>query len=666
MANSLVIPIVLWGQKPPTHRISSIFVSFDFKYIISGCRDGQLLIWDYKPNTTIVPRCMLFGHTSSVVSITAAEISGSAKKHQHVVSASDSGELCLWDITSGHCIEHALLPGSPTKISCCNFAFGNELHKCILVYGQFSEILIINPSTLNVMLTLASRIFPDWISCAVVLSSYKPGSACNVIGLTVSGMFKVWHIHSLSSPESLFEEESKQISCPTAIDMKLSKSSRGLLIICSNIWLICDAGDYSILCSEKAKPGDQWLGGDYLHSTCIIIWNRMGEMHLYQLPFNATNQESFRTSLQNQNKLVHCLLKKVSIVDHQQLLLPPAITVHKTDLSSYVVIGTFDGTVTVASISEETSCQISSFSLKSLWDSLEEKPVGIVDQCSSGDGKPINVTSTLFIINYSYICCGREDGSIVISSAVKSCCSHLLLPEEGTKKSIPPYKLLQGHKDRVTCLLYPYQDAPDRYTQQTLVSGSADFSVIIWDLFSGVMTHSFYVHGGELSQLIVPPDGCNPRVNQSICSIANDHSVALLNLRDRKCFFLASRHPSPISLIRWRPVDDFLLVLCMDSSLYVWQMETGHLDRFEQGALAAEIINACDEIDSNTTDTCQNSINLSQALKSKSLFLFKAVAQQGLRSLIESLDPQKQKTALDEKVCFVKYCRICVIISSNL
>lgn len=650
MANSLVIPIVLWGKKPPTHRISSIFVSFNFQTIVTGCRDGQLLVWDRERNSNITPKCMLFGHSSSIISITAAEISGSTKSHEHIVSGSDSGELCLWDINAGHCIEQMLLPGSPKQISSCDIQFGNELHKCILVYGQFSEVLIINPTTLNTMLTLSSRIFPDWISSAVVKSTYQPDSTCNVIGLTVSGMFKVWHINSMNSPTVLFEEESKQISCPTAIDMKLFKTHSGLLVICSSVWLICDAGDYSILCSEKAPAGQQWLGGNFLCTGCVVVWNRIGEMYLYKLPFNSASQESFRTSLQTQTKLLPQLIRTFPVMNKQHFLLPPAITLHKSDSSSFVIIGTFDGIVTVGSICEDGLTQKSSFSLKSLWKKLKEKPVGIVDQYDTTEKQNLNVTASLFIINYSYICCGREDGSIVISSAVKSCCSHLLSSEEGSKRSVPPHKILEGHRDRVTCLLYPYQDAPDRYPHQVLVSGSADFSVNLWDLFTGALMHSFQVHGGELSQLIVPPNGCNSRTNQSVCSVANDHSVALLNLRDRKCFFMASRHPSPISLIRWRPLDDFLLVLCADSSLYVWQMETGHLDRFEQGALAAEIINACDEVDSTITEVSHNSVNLSQALKTKSLTLFKAVAQQGLRSLIESLEPQKDKNTSTEEV----------------
>lgn len=37
--------------------------------------------------------------------------------------------------------------------------------------------------------------------------------------------------------------------------------------------------------------------------------------------------------------------------------------------------------------------------------------------------------------------------------------------------------------------------------------------------------------------------------------------------------------------IKWRPLDDFLIVGCSDGTVYVWQMETGHLDRVLHGKL---------------------------------------------------------------------------------
>ena len=59
--------------------------------------------------------------------------------------------------------------------------------------------------------------------------------------------------------------------------------------------------------------------------------------------------------------------------------------------------------------------------------------------------------------------------------------------------------------------------------------------------------------------------------------MAQDHSVSLLAIRERKTILLASRHTFPVETIRWRAKDDFMVVGCADGSVYVWQMETGSI-----------------------------------------------------------------------------------------
>jgi WD40 repeat protein len=71
-----------------------------------------------------------------------------------------------------------------------------------------------------------------------------------------------------------------------------------------------------------------------------------------------------------------------------------------------------------------------------------------------------------------------------------------------------PLKILTGHVGRVTCLLYPFNECT-RYESHYLLSGGQDFSVIMWDVYSGARIHTFKVHGGVLEQLIVPPATCS-------------------------------------------------------------------------------------------------------------------------------------------------------------
>ena len=88
----------------------------------------------------------------------------------------------------------------------------------------------------------------------------------------------------------------------------------------------------------------------------------------------------------------------------------------------------------------------------------------------------------------------------------------------------------KGHRGKVTALLYPYNDSL-RYDPSHALSGGVDFSVKLWNIDSGSLLHTFHVHGGEVLRMLTPPDTCSARVLNCVCSVASDHSVALLSVK---------------------------------------------------------------------------------------------------------------------------------------
>lgn len=62
---------------------------------------------------------------------------------------------------------------------------------------------------------------------------------------------------------------------------------------------------------------------------------------------------------------------------------------------------------------------------------------------------------------------------------------------------------------------------------------------------------------------------------------------------------VASRHLFPVLFIKWRPLDDYLIVKCSDGGVFVWQIETGNLDRVAHGLIAEDILYAADELVNN-------------------------------------------------------------------
>uniref|UniRef100_A0A158P8C8 WD_REPEATS_REGION domain-containing protein n=1 Tax=Angiostrongylus cantonensis TaxID=6313 RepID=A0A158P8C8_ANGCA len=201
-----------------------------------------------------------------------------------------------------------------------------------------------------------------------------------------------------------------------------------------------------------------------------------------------------------------------------------------------------------------------------------------------------DVTCSLFVSSQGKLLIGRTDGLIVLTYACETLSCHLL--EMPLDK--PAARKLYGHKGRVSNLFYPHEHHP-RFDPQVFLSGADDFAVIIWNIVTGVRLYRFSVHGGPILRFLIPPSNTSKLISKCICAVAADHSVSLLNIRDMKCALLASQHPHPVSLVKWRPLDDFMLVKLDNGSVYVWEMGTANMDRVVTGVAAEEVLTACDE-----------------------------------------------------------------------
>ncbi|XP_061256281.1 WD repeat-containing protein 7 isoform X3 [Bos javanicus] len=649
--NSLVLPIVLWGRRAPTHCISAVLLTDDGATVVTGCHDGQICLWDLSVDLDVNPRALLFGHTASITCLSKACASSDK---QYIVSASESGEMCLWDVNDGRCIEFTKLACTHTGIQFYQFSVGSQREGRLLCHGHYPEILVVDATSLEVLYSLVSKISPDWISSMSIIRSHRTQED-TVVALSVTGILKVWivtsEISDLQDTEPIFEEESKPIYCQNCQSISFCAfTQRSLLVVCSKYWRVFDAGDYSLLCSGPSENGQTWTGGDFVSADKVIIWTENGQSYIYRLPASCLPaSDSFRSDV---GKAVENLIPPVqhSLLDRtdKELLICPPVTRFFYGCKEYfhklLIQGDSSGRLNIWNISDtpdkpEGLEMTTSISLQEAFDKLSPCPAGIIDQLSviPNSNEPLKVTASVYIPAHGRLVCGREDGSIVIVPATQTAIVQLLQGEHMLRRGWPPHRTLRGHRSKVTCLLYPHQ-ASARYDQRYLISGGVDFSVIIWDIFSGEMKHIFCVHGGEITQLLVPPENCSARVQHCICSVASDHSVGLLSLREKKCIMLASRHLFPIQVIKWRPSDDYLVVGCSDGSVYVWQMDTGALDRCVMGITAVEILNACDEAAPAAVDSLSHpAINLKQAMTRRSLAALKNMAHHKLQTLATNL-----------------------------
>ncbi|PWA15997.1 hypothetical protein CCH79_00017736 [Gambusia affinis] len=654
--NNLVLPIVLWGRTAPTHCISSLLVMDDFSTIITGCHDGQICLWDMTPELQICPRAMLFGHTASITCLSKAS---ATSDKQYIVSASESGEMCLWDVNDGRCIEFTKLACAHTGIQFYQFTIGTQKEGRLLCNGHYPEILVVDATSLEVLYSLVSKISPDWISSMSIIRSHRTQED-TVVAVSVTGILKVWmitaEVSKMQDLDPVFEEESKPIYCQGCQSISFcSFTQSSLLVVCSKYWRVFDAGDYSLLCSVPSDSDQSWTGGEFISADKVIIWTEDGCSYIYKLPASCQSaSEHFRSDVgRTKEGSIPPLIYSIAERSDKQLLICPPVTRfffgRREPFHKLLVQGDSAGRLSLWSVPDATQPQpsatpaelqmSSTISLQEAFDKLTPVSSGIIDQLSFLPNKqqPIKVTASVYIPSQGRLVCGREDGSIVLVPATQTAIVQLLQGEHMLRRGWPPHRTLRGHRNKVTCVLYPYQVSP-RYDQRSLVSGGVDFSVIVWDIFTGEMKHIFCVHGGEISQLIVPPENCSTRVQHCVCSVASDHSVGLLSLRERKCIMLASRHLFPIQVIKWRPADDYLVVGCSDGSVYVWQMDTGALDRCVMGITAVEILNACDELAPATVDALSHSaVNLKQAMTRRSLAALKNMAQHKLQTLATNL-----------------------------
>ncbi|VDK58343.1 unnamed protein product [Cylicostephanus goldi] len=224
-------------------------------------------------------------------------------------------------------------------------------------------------------------------------------------------------------------------------------------------------------------------------------------------------------------------------------------------------------------------------SLAAIWNSLNDDERSSLPVLDPGD-----VTCSLFVSSQGKLLIGRADGLIVMTYACETLSRQLL--DVSLEK--PTIRRLNGHKAAVTNLFYPFEHHP-RFDPQLLVSGADDFAVIVWNINTAAKLYKFTVHGGPILRFLVPPANTSKQISKCICSVAADNSVSLLNIRDMKCALLASRHPHPVTLVKWRPLDDFMLVRLDDGSVYVWQMETGKFIYPRISVVGEEVLAACDE-----------------------------------------------------------------------
>lgn len=306
----------------------------------------------------MTPRCLLVGHSAPVLCLATASI---LQDNNFLVSSSENGEMCTWDLVDGKCTESVKLSQVHTNIQSYHMANCDDIR--LFCNGYYVEIMVMDPFSLEVLFSLSSKVKPDWISALHVLRPSKRKDDV-VLAITTTGTVKVWTLigNENKFSEPIYENESKQIRCLNAITLNCcSHNQRTVLIVCTKYWQIYDAGDFTVLCSVISPARERWQGGDFLSNDRVILWSDEGKGYLYKLPANCIpdNKEFHSPSVVRDMPYLYCVLSQPG---EKPLSCPPSmklVSTQKNDkLQFHLLRGDSEGYITLWTVPDINSEEI--------------------------------------------------------------------------------------------------------------------------------------------------------------------------------------------------------------------------------------------------------------------------------------------------------------------
>eukprot|EP00731_Ephydatia_muelleri_P017776 Em0010g874a len=236
------VPIVFWGQRPPSHDITCISSSDEKKGFATGSRSGQICLWDISKDRTteklkVRPRCLLFGSSSAIISL--CFVKNWSDDRDHIASLDQDGTVSLWDGKDGACLKYAKIPGKHRGIKCL---LRVRYQECLIAcHGRYNSILVLHPYTLETLCTLKSGHNPNWIEQICFLGNVDRKDA--LLGITVNGVAKLWLLPGradMRDVSEVFEETSKKLGTtkPLAVGSWFKGSAAAVLVVFSDVWQV--------------------------------------------------------------------------------------------------------------------------------------------------------------------------------------------------------------------------------------------------------------------------------------------------------------------------------------------------------------------------------------------------------------------------------------------
>eukprot|EP00076_Gallus_gallus_P044298 XP_025009836.1 WD repeat-containing protein 72 isoform X3 [Gallus gallus] len=560
--------VAVWGRIAPSHSITAIMITDDQQTIVTGSQEGQICLWDLSSELKISSKEILFGHTASVTCLAKAR---EFEKQPYVVSATENGEMCVWNVTSGLCIENTKLPYRHTAIYYYHCSFRMTGEGWLLCFGEYQDVLIIDAKTLGVLHTLSSQ-SSDWINCMCIVHSARIQED-SLVAVSVTGVLKAWDLSSsltsIQERQNVCEKESKSLGCTNCRAVRFCTYTERLLLVVSSIcWQVYDYCDFSLLCTEFCKSGQCFAGGEVLAAYRLIIWTEDGYSYIYQLLNSGLSKSIYPADGKVLKETVYPhLLCFTDVKENKSFpFVMGFMNERKEPFYKILFSGEASGRITLwhvpdvpASTFDGSPQEIpisTTWTLQDNFNKAHSMAEGIIDHlCDSKDGiENAVVTSSVYIPSLDKLVCGCENGEIFITPGLETARARLL--------------------------------------ENVSLKGGQDSTVICWDIFTGKILHRFSLQSGPVTELLRSPENCKLQYHSVVCCVCSDHSVAVLHLQKKVCLLHARKHLFPVKKIKFDPMEGLLIIGCEDDSVYVWEIETGTLERHETGEIAKAILSS--------------------------------------------------------------------------
>ncbi|WP_293154850.1 WD40 repeat domain-containing protein [Microcoleus sp. bin48.metabat.b7b8b9.023] len=121
---------------------------------------------------------------------------------------------------------------------------------------------------------------------------------------------------------------------------------------------------------------------------------------------------------------------------------------------------------------------------------------------------------------------------------------------------------LHGHSSSVTSVVI----TPDG---QTIVSGSSDSTIKLWNLNTGEEIHTLAGHSQGVTSITLSPDG------QTLASGSKDATIKLWNLSNKEEIYTINGHSNIITSVAISPDEKTLASASEDTTIKLWNLSNG-------------------------------------------------------------------------------------------